>query len=71
MILVSVSDLRHAKLERRVPVAATAGCDAFATALDMNSSIQTIRLDGNGTTGGEQRTQTALREREGRSAHAA
>jgi hypothetical protein len=40
------------------------GCVAFATAPDKNSSIQTIRLEGDGKISGEQRTQidTALLE---------
>jgi hypothetical protein len=127
MILVSVPDLRHVKLERVVPVSSSAletavyctslpktpivpqsgltdrdamklaeavaqspsiplidipgnlsddGCDAFATtALDKNSSIQRVRLEGNHDkpTSGEQRSrnETSLRERAGGRAHAA
>lgn len=49
------------------------GCMAFATALKKNTSIQTIRFDGNGKISGEKRSvlETSLSRRAGGRAHAA
>jgi Leucine-rich repeat (LRR) protein len=49
------------------------GCVAFSNALKKNTSIQTIRLEGNGKISGKQRTQieTTLLDRAGGNAQAA
>jgi hypothetical protein len=90
MILVSVHDVKHIKMEK-VPISAGScnstsletpivpkstldsgvsdlGCDAFATAKDKNSVIQTVHLEGGGEISCEQRSQV---KRAGTNAHAA
>jgi hypothetical protein len=49
------------------------GCVAFLAALNKNTSIHTIRLEGNGKISGEQRSliETTLGERDGAMAQAA